>query len=634
MSVTRDWLERLHGRSPGYFSVVVFKNGRPVVTKAYNSETIDDAAAAIEATKQGDIYVSCATYSEPPNEHKRGTGKGTVSIPGFWAEIDIDGPGHKPDANKLPLPKTIDEALSIVDSLPEPTALIHSGGGLHAWWLFDEPWVYSDTEAAQAATDDWGRLVAKRAEEKGFSVDKVSDLARILRPPGTSNRKLKDAREVTIYQETGKRYQTIELASMGIPPAPRSHDQIEDESGIGTWAEILEPHGWSAIRDRDDGATEWYRPGKSEGTISAVTNPYGVPVLVNFSSNADLPVGPGQRLTKFRVWAHLNYHGDFKAARTALDAKKLNDDESLIARANKYESSLIVWPDFWTEVEPGVDWLAEPLLEQGRQTAIFSQAKQGKSLLMLEICALLATGEPVLGQAVREPVDILYLDKENMRVDIRERLQDMGLADRNLGRLHYSWFPDIPWFDTAEGGLDLIGLALKTNAKLVVIDTLSRVVEGQENDNDTYNDFYKHTGVWLKQRGITLVRLDHSGKDSAKGMRGASSKTTDVDDVWELKSDGLEGPVRLTRTHSRANHGASRITLERFSNPLRHMPTDIIIANTMTPIELCMVAMDQAGVPDDIGQDRALSLFKNSPLRHPDWSQAMIKQAQSRRNKK
>lgn len=637
MSVTRDWLEKLHGRSPGYFSVVVFQDGEVKVVRAFDKSTLDTAAASIEATHAGDVYISCATYRNPPDLKSRGKGKNSVSIPGLWAEIDIDGPGHKPDPTKLPLPKNVNEALSVLDNLPEPTEIVHSGGGLHVWWLFDEPWIYTDTEQAQAATDDWQRLITQRAEEKGFSVDKVSDLARILRPPGTVNLKLKgNPRKVTLFKESGKRYPVVELASMGIPPAPRSHSEVVDESGLGGWEEILEPHGWQKIRERDDGAIEWRRPGKDSGSISAVSNPFGVPVLVNFSSDAGLPVGPNQRLTKFKVWAHLNYHGDLTAAKTALDTKKITDDNALIQRAEKYSASLIGWPEFWNEEEPELDWLAEPIIEQGRQIAIFSEAKAGKSLLMLEICALLASGQGIFGKTPHDPLSILYLDKENMRIDIRERLADMGFsAGIDLSNLHYSWFPDMPWFDKPEGGLDLLGLALSVNAKMVVLDTLSRVVEGEENSSDTYHDFYKHTGVWLKQRGITLVRLDHAGKDIAKGMRGSSSKTTDVDDVWELRNEGET--VRLNRTHSRANHGASRIVLERFKTPiLRHLPieTSIVSGQTTDPIELCMVAMDQAGIPVVWGKTRAYNAFKENSLRDKFWTQTIIQSAQTRRQQK
>lgn len=638
VSVTHDWLEKLYGNSPGYFTIVVFKDGRPAVVKAYNSSTLNEAALAIEGTRSGDVYISCATFKDAPTLKNRGSYSDTVSISGFWADIDIDGPGHKPDPNKKPLPKTVEEALSIFDNMPKPSYIIHSGGGLQAWWLFKEPWVYNDPQLAQSIVKDWQRYLTKNADDKGYHVDNVGDLARILRPPGSVNRKLDSAREVYLYQDSDTQYAQQELISLGIPPAPRTASEIIDESGLDDWPQILEPHGWTRIRERDsDGATEWYRPGKTEGTISAVTNPYGVPVMVNFSSTADLPVGPGQRLTKFKVWAHLNYNGDLVEAKNALDARKTVDNDALVLRAEKYKINRINWDEFWTEVPDYIEWLAEPIIEKGRQVALFSGAKQGKSLLLLDICAALATGQSVIGGEAKDPINILYIDRENMKEDLRDRLTDMGYGpDSVLENLHYYWFPNIPWLDTREGGLDLLGLALYHNAQLVVIDTLSRVVAGGENDNDTYHDFYKHTGIFLKSRGITLVRLDHSGKDANKGMRGASSKTTDVDAVWELRLEDDDKTVRLTRTHSRTIHGANRVVLSRQADPkLHHLPIDVIQATSSDPIENCAVQMDMAGIPESLGLNAAWDQFKDWPGRESaGWTSTIVKDAQKRRQLK
>jgi hypothetical protein len=321
-----------------------------------------------------------------------------------------------------------------------------------------------------------------------------------------------------------------------------------------------------------DGAMLWVRPGKdSREGHSAVTDPYGVPVLVNFSATAGLPTGPGQRLTKFRVWTHLNYAGDERAAKDALDRMRaLNGDE--LAERAKVRFQPVNWPELFAGKDEPIAWLCEPLIEEGRQIAVYSEAKAGKSLLLLEISAALASGRNVLGNEAGMPVDVVYIDMENTQRDLRERLVNMGYTSEALDKLHYYQFPSIAYLDTKEGGLDVLGLAVLNSAKLVVIDTLSRVVEGEENNNDTYHNFYKHTGVLLKARGIALARLDHAGKDVHKGMRGATSKTTDVDEVWQLTVDEDEC-VTLLRTHSRSNHGESTVVFQRIDEPQLHHAT-------------------------------------------------------------
>lgn len=632
MSVVREWLEQLYGRSPGFFTLVVFADGKPAATKWYDTNSLARAAKTIEAyADKFDIYVSCATHSEPAVKGRRGNAKSVISIPGVWADLDIGEHGHK--AASLPNPSTEDEALSILEGLPEPSAVIHSGGGLQVWWLFDEPWTFTDPGEAAQASDAWQRLLVERAEAKGYHVDALGDLPRILRVPGTSNHKLDDARPVELRFSGGPSYPAVELASLGAATATRATEPAATDGGpLGSWAEILEPHGWTQAGTRPtDGATLWVRPGKTaaEGH-SAVTDPYGMPVLVNFSASTDLPTGPGQRLTKFRVWAHLNFAGDLKAAKEALTRLTKDTPAKLAETAARFTAARIDWAAFWSELDPQPQWLCEPIIERGRQTAFYSEAKAGKSLLWLEVCAALVTGRAVLGNPPRDPVSVLYVDQENMRIDIRERLGKLGYEGEKLDRLFYYSFPDLSYLDTETGGRELFALALFHVADLVVIDTLSRVVQGDENENDTYHQFYKFTGVRLKSHGIALVRLDHAGKDVTKGMRGASSKTTDVDEVWSLTADD-HGTVTLTRTHSRSNHGTSRVVLARKDDPLRHeLGRDLNAAPT--DLQAAEVFLDLQGIAPTAGLNPTWAEVQNE-ARAQGFTQTQIRTAQAQRKR-
>ena len=98
---------------------------------------------------------------------------------------------------------------------------------------------------------------------------------------------------------------------------------------------------------------------------------------------------------------------------------------------------------------------------------------------------------------------------------------------------------------------------------------MSRAVDGEENVNDTWLAFYRRTGLALKQRQVAVIRLDHSGKDETKGMRGGSAKYGDVDAVWRL-SKVTEDTFRLTCTDRRMRIVEDDLTLTRLDGPLRH----------------------------------------------------------------
>lgn len=578
MSVTEDFLRRWYEGAPGHFTLIAFGDGKVKATRWYGTAPKEIGRAARTAEHYADkydLYISVATHKDTPEDPRsksRGSLKTVQSIPGFWADLDYGTAGHKPAA--LPLPKTEKEALSILEGLPEPTALVHSGGGIHAYWRFNEPWTFDDASAAQAASEAWQRRLVQQGEALGYHVDSLGDLPRILRVPGSLNHKTGTPRPVKVRHMGARAYPSDLLASLGVEAEARTpaDQQIEDNFPL-SWEEILKPHGYTfAGTDNASGGQFIIRPGKSKSEgHSGVIDPYGVPVLVNYSASDQLPTGAGQRLTKLRVYAHLNYDGDIKAAKKAISKLTKDTPEKLAEIAERFRSSLIDWSTIWTDEDPDPDWLVEPFLERGRLVAFFSEAKAGKTLLWWEICAALSKGEPVLGNPARDPVRVLYIDKENIRKDVREKLGKMGYEGEQLENFFYYSFPDLSFLDTEEGGRELYALAKYHHVDMVIIDTLSRVVEGGENDSDSYHNFYNYTGVRLKAEGIALVRLDHAGKDLSKGMRGSSSKTTDVDEIWALSLDA--DMVTVTRTLSRTNHGESNVVLIRSDDPtLAHRP--------------------------------------------------------------
>ena len=267
----------------------------------------------------------------------------------------------------------------------------------------------------------------------------------------------------------------------------------------------------------------------------------------------------------------------------------------------------IDWHDLLTGVPPAMRWLCEPLLPEGRHIALFGPPKVGKSLFGLELAACLASGREMLGRTT-PPTRVLYLDDENHRhFDIRPRIEDMRFEATELENLVYVDFPNIAPLDTPRGGEMLLAEVEEHECKLVILDTLARFVEGAENSNDTWNDFYRHTGMPLKKRGVAMVRLDHSGKDQAKGQRGGSAKSGDVDAVWQMSiPKGATGVVQLFCASSRMPVPAREITLAIETTP--HLHHKVIGGGVpLTPAEKAAKKdselaelLDAEGIPDGL----------------------------------
>jgi 5S rRNA maturation endonuclease (ribonuclease M5) len=228
---------------------------------------------------------------------------------------------------------------------------------------------------------------------------------------------------------------------------------------------------------------------------------------------------------------------------------------------------LVNWTEFWTQTHAEENWVAWPLIPEGRTIALYAPAKAGKSTVVLAVAVAAATGVAPLKHSTEtyEPQPILYLDYEMTPADLYERLSELGYgADTDLSRLHYALLPSIPPLDTAEGAEHLVTLALELGVKAVVVDTFGRAVAGDENDADTVRHFYRHTGQVLKHHGIACLRTDHSGKDLDKGQRGSSAKNDDVDVVFRLSR--AQNGVVLARTHSRISWAPERIEIARIEH--------------------------------------------------------------------
>jgi len=224
---------------------------------------------------------------------------------------------------------------------------------------------------------------------------------------------------------------------------------------------------------------------------------------------------------------------------------------------------LIDWPGFWNQTHDDEQWIAYPLIPKSRTVSLFAPAKAGKSTILLAVIAAACTQQQPLNNAhtQQQPVSILYLDYEMSHADLYERLTMLGYGQHtDLSRLHYALLPSLPPLDTPEGGQHLLTLAQQLNVDAVVVDTIGRAVEGEENSADTIRAFYRNTAQKLKAAGIAVLRTDHSGKDAEKGQRGSSAKNDDVDIVYRLTRTSTG--VNLTRTHSRITWAPDTLNID------------------------------------------------------------------------
>jgi hypothetical protein len=233
--------------------------------------------------------------------------------------------------------------------------------------------------------------------------------------------------------------------------------------------------------------------------------------------------------------------------------------------------SFIDWETLWNEPPYELNYLAWPLIPTGHLCALNGLAKVGKSLLALEAAACIATGRDFLGHPTQQG-KVVYIDFENSpRIHVLPRLIQMGFSPKVLNhQFLYSSYPKIDQLDLDGAGVQFEELLDKENPVLVVVDTISRAVQGEENSNDTWNNLYKYTEQVLKERDVAWLRLDHLGRDPKKGARGGSAKSGTVDVSWTLE-ETTQNNLKLTIESQRSLLGEDCYHLQRVEWPfLQH----------------------------------------------------------------
>jgi AAA domain len=296
--------------------------------------------------------------------------------------------------------------------------------------------------------------------------------------------------------------------------------------------------------------------------------------------------------------------GGVRAAPPETDGGEADGELAGLARlAASYAP--VNWAAAWKDQPPDVDWLLEPVLEAGTINVMFAKPATGKSLLALEWSLNLT----------RQGRTVVYLDDENRVRDLVERLQAFGAEPGELDRLVLYSFAGLPPLDRPVGGLHLLAVAVTAGAHLVVLDTTSRMVAGGENDADTFLQLYRCSLAPLKRRGITVLRLDHPGKDSDRGQRGSSAKDGDADTIWRLteEKDGLR--YKLHRDKSRTSHGGDAdLTARRRYGPLRHEITVADKDREQTAVGQLCGQLDRLGVPPSAGRDRCRTALNEAGI--------------------
>ncbi len=176
-------------------------------TKWFKVNEIEKIAKTAEIIGQKtNVFFGVGLRNKVLKNGLRGSEKDISCITTLYADIDVKGDAH---AQKS-LPETIDEAVDFLNGLNlKPSIIVRSGNGVHSYWLLDKPFKIENSEDRNNIVSifrDFGKHINLEARKRGWKLDNVYDLARILRVPGSINHKLKNGVKCEVIQSNLYRY--------------------------------------------------------------------------------------------------------------------------------------------------------------------------------------------------------------------------------------------------------------------------------------------------------------------------------------------------------------------------------------------------------------------------------------------
>jgi hypothetical protein len=375
-----EWIRRLHRDTGGYVGVnsADTADGGPADWSGrfydLTDPGADEAIARYIATRDQagatGIYVGQASVLHRPDPGER-TKVGQVHrLAGLWIDGDTASPAHKhvtcpggvdctherPHRTvRWPLPADADAVWAVVAEagLSAPTVMQVTGNGVYGHWLLDEARTCTGGKAGAEAklSERLHRQLQAAAARLKLHYGPLGDLARVLRLPGTLNRKPGTPGGAVLSEViaggTDRPYGWPEMLAMveaaeartarATPRAPAARERlhggptppvgasgvagvdrprlvqdlspIDDFNRRADWlADILEPAGWQ-LAMRVGPELRVTRPGKDvTAGWSATVNGTGADTIHVFSSDAH-PFEADENYTKAGAWRELHHGG-------------------------------------------------------------------------------------------------------------------------------------------------------------------------------------------------------------------------------------------------------------------------------------------------------------------------------------
>lgn len=226
MPIVSDWVNSLWPIFPDACFTLWYSNHRSIhiPMRELGCNAHIERLALFADSKGLDVYFGVGLRAHGLQNQQQGSSQHIIALPALWLDIDIFSDETGVHASSQ-LPPTTEDALKALDQFSKPpTSIVHTGHGLHAYWQFFEPFMVEDAVQTNTFIKNFQKhFIEFFMNEFGWHVDDTATLPRVLRMPGTTNKKVKaNPKEVRIIVNNGPKYDLEEMRSLGALSPPRT----------------------------------------------------------------------------------------------------------------------------------------------------------------------------------------------------------------------------------------------------------------------------------------------------------------------------------------------------------------------------------------------------------------------------
>jgi RecA-family ATPase len=252
---------------------------------------------------------------------------------------------------------------------------------------------------------------------------------------------------------------------------------------------------------------------------------------------------------------------------TRLDTEDFEDSEAILTGANEPSGHLLPSvhvSELLAKNFPPRAMLLHPWLEERSSSMVYGRRGIGKSFLSLSIAIAVAGQRQFLDWRGEGKFGVLYVDGEMAADQLQQRIKKLAGVDAATLPMH---FMARDWYETGMPSLNDVQLrgaiekeAARHSVKLVIIDNLSTLWRGAENEAESWDGMQE----WifrLRHRGHSVLLVHHAGKNGCQ--RGTSRKEDSLDVVVRLGNSasddatiGAAFNIEFEKTRAQLGDGA------------------------------------------------------------------------------